>query len=420
MAVEKCKGTRDLSTKEMSRFRFVEGAFRESCLKWGYDEVRTPTLEYLYLFTAAGTLTPARLGRVYSFLDWDGWSGERVVLRPDGTIPVARYYIETTGGKGPAKLFYVGNVFSFEETGTENREKWQCGAELIGAASPAADVELVVMASEIVKKLGLGVEIRLSHAGLIRAILSKIEASAEEQARAFDRILDGDTQAFVGARPELAKILAPMLGSKGKTSGFLKNVSVMLGHDLPELQKPLADFADTAAILDSLGTPYEIDIASGRGFEYYTGLIFELWSSTEKIAGGGRYDALIPLLGGKNTPASGFAVYVDKVMELLGPGTTDGQAGEKVVVRTEPDPSALKDAFELVDALHKKGFVAEIDPTDGESSPSGARWLLEARGTGWRFSLRDLQSGNRYDAASIDEVIEHINANSKLKAQNSK
>src|SRR5512136_622476 len=102
MAVEKCKGSRDLSPQEMGRFRLIESAFRDSCLKWGYQEVRTPTLEYLHLFTAAGTLTPSRLGKVYSFLDWDGWSGERVVLRPDGTIPIARYYIETAQNKAAA------------------------------------------------------------------------------------------------------------------------------------------------------------------------------------------------------------------------------------------------------------------------------------------------------------------------------
>jgi histidyl-tRNA synthetase len=107
MSVEKCKGTRDMSPREMAQFRVVESMFRDICLKWGYDEVRTPTLEYLYLFTAAGTLTPGRLGKVYSFLDWDGWSGERVVLRPDGTIPIARYYIEAIGGRDLAKLFYV-------------------------------------------------------------------------------------------------------------------------------------------------------------------------------------------------------------------------------------------------------------------------------------------------------------------------
>ena len=87
MRVQKCKGTCDLSTEEMRRFRLIEGAFRESCVKWGYQEVRTPTIEYLHLFTSTGTLTPSTLGKVYSFLDWDGWSGERVVLRPEGTIP---------------------------------------------------------------------------------------------------------------------------------------------------------------------------------------------------------------------------------------------------------------------------------------------------------------------------------------------
>ena len=94
MKPNRCQGMKDMLTAEMAAFRLVEGICRESCRKWGYREVRTPTIEYLYLFTSAGTLTPDRLGKVYSFLDWDGWSGERVVLRPDGTIPVARMYAE--------------------------------------------------------------------------------------------------------------------------------------------------------------------------------------------------------------------------------------------------------------------------------------------------------------------------------------
>ena len=167
MRVQRCKGTRDLSPQEMTRFRLIEGVFRDYCLKGGYEEVRTPTLEYLHLFTSTGTLTPGTLGKVYSFLDWDGWSGERVVLRPDGTIPVARLYIDTMEEKGLAKLFYITNIFIFEETGKENRERWQCGAELIGAGSTMADVELITLALEVLKKLGLeGVELRLSHAGL--------------------------------------------------------------------------------------------------------------------------------------------------------------------------------------------------------------------------------------------------------------
>ncbi len=135
MTVNRCKGCSDLNPEDMEKFRFIEDIFRWSCHKWGYKEVRTPTLEYLNLFTSTGTLTPEMLGKVYSFLDWDGWSGERVVLRPDGTIPVARLYIDSLAEKGIARLFYVTNVFAFEPTGTKSRERWQCGAELMGTMS---------------------------------------------------------------------------------------------------------------------------------------------------------------------------------------------------------------------------------------------------------------------------------------------
>jgi histidyl-tRNA synthetase len=169
MKVEKSKGMRALFPADMEKFQVITEIFRDNCHKWGYEEVKTPTLEYLHLFTSAGTLTPGMLGKVYSFLDWDGWSGERVVLRPEATIPVARLYIESLAGKELAKLFYIANTFIFEESGKKNREKWQCGAELIGMGSPLADVELVVLAVEVLKKLGLrNIELKLSHAGLTR------------------------------------------------------------------------------------------------------------------------------------------------------------------------------------------------------------------------------------------------------------
>src|SRR5216684_4571101 len=99
-------GMRDILPADMERFRRIELTFRDVCLGWGYEEVRTPTIEHLYLFTSAGTLSPQMLDRVYSFLDWDGWSGERVGLRPDSTIAVARLYHEQLRDQGAAKLFY--------------------------------------------------------------------------------------------------------------------------------------------------------------------------------------------------------------------------------------------------------------------------------------------------------------------------
>ena len=182
MRAQRCKGTRDLSPQEMRIFRLIEGVFRDCCLDWGYEEVRTPTLECLHLFTSTGTLTPSMLGKVYSFLDWDGWSGERVVLRPDGTIPAARLYLESLEGGDVTKLFYVENTFTFEETGKNRRERWQCGAELIGSDQPMADVELILLAREVVEELGIGpVEVKLSHAGLIKALLGETGLGAVEQ-----------------------------------------------------------------------------------------------------------------------------------------------------------------------------------------------------------------------------------------------
>src|SRR5437870_2112892 len=148
----RCRGMRDMLPSEMARFRRVERAFREVCLGWGYGEVRTPTIEHLHLFTSAGTLSPQMLGRVYSFLDWDGWSGERVVLRPDSTIPLARLYSERSEPGG--RYFYVQNVFRFAQ-GDDSREDWQCGIELIGDTQPLGDVELMLVAGEICSRLGL-------------------------------------------------------------------------------------------------------------------------------------------------------------------------------------------------------------------------------------------------------------------------
>lgn len=405
MKIQRCKGTRDLSPAEMSRFRRIEAVFRDYCLGWGYEEVRTPTLEYLHLFTSTGTLTPGMLGRVYSFLDWDGWSGERVVLRPDGTIPVARFYIDARG-KGQAKLFYVTNVFIFEETGKESRERWQCGAELIGAGSNIADVELITMSLEVLSRLGLtGVEVKLSHAGLIRAVLIKLGLSPREQERVFDHILDGDTKALAGIKPmgrEPGGGLMKLLKLKGKSSGLLKNLKATTVTDVPELEPALGDFTSVVEMVEGLGYDCQIDVASGRGFEYYTGIIFQLFIGGKKVGGGGRYDGLIPVLGGPEMAASGFALYVDRLMNLITPGNVAGTEGQRIQVRAQPP--VVKEGFEVARALREAGHVTELDLGAGE--PAGLRWRLEVQDKAPMFVLTDLVRSARLEAWTAGEVLD--------------
>ncbi len=404
MKVERCKGFKDLSPEEMEKFRLIEGVFRDCCLKYGYQEVRTPTLEYLYQFTSVGTLTPGMLRRVYSFLDWDGWSGERVVLRPDGTIPVARLYIDSMK-KGLSRLFYVTNVFMFEETGKKSRERWQCGTELIGVNSPMADVELIALALDILHRLGLkGLRMRLSHAGLIRALLAKLELAPEEQTRIFDQILDGNIEALSKIqpdKPELVEALSLLLGLKGKSSGFLKNIKALFSQNLPEFEPSLDSFIEVVNLVETLGCDYKIDLASGKGFEYYTGVIFNLYIGREKVGGGGRYDTLIPMMGGSNTPAAGFALYLDPLMSLIKPEALAEPVKKRILVSMAPE--VMKQVFSIANRLRDVGFIAEFALDEQEATKFD--WLLEVRGESPVFNLTDQVSGRKSSVDSVAGVL---------------
>lgn len=408
MISQKCKGARDLLPKDTKAFCFIEDAFRKSCLSWGYQEVRTPTLEYLHLFTAAGTLTPNMLSKVYSFLDWDGWSGERVVLRPDGTIPVARLYIENLPQNEVARLFYVTNVFAFEETGTENRERWQCGVELIGSNKPASDIELVSLAVEIIRQLGISdVQIQLSHSGVLNALLKELKLSPDEEVRLLDRILDGNWQALIEAKPEnseISRLVSLFLDLKGKTSGFLENLKAM--PQLPaNLKTALTNFAEIARLLDVMDCRYQIDIASTRGFEYYTGLCFQLSTQGNRIGSGGRYDNLIPLIGGRKTPACGFALYMEPLANLIQPraGRTERP---QILVRCEAAAAdAIRTSFELAEGLRRAGFVAELDVNGRQ--PAG-RWLVVVQDKPASFTVIDPVRNQKKETTSIAGVIKLV------------
>jgi len=411
MRVQRCKGTQDLSPEEMQRFRLIEETFRDCCLKWGYQEVRTPTLEYLHLFTSTGTLTPSKLGKVYSFLDWDGWSGERVVLRPDGTIPVARLYIDSMAERRLAKLFYVANVFIFEQTGKETREKWQCGAELIGAGSTIADVELIMLSLEVLKRLGLeGVELKLSHIGLIRELLARLGLSPGEQTKILDQIFDGDTEALArvkSRRSDLEEALSLLLDLKGKSSGFLENLKALFDQSLPELKPYIDDFIATVNLLEALGCRCQVDIASGKGFEYYTGVVFQLFVGEENIGGGGRYDALIPLMGGRDTPASGFALYLDRLMNLIKPEALAKPLAQKVLIRSKPE--TVKESFTIAGYLHEAGYMAQLHL--GAQELANFRWILDVRSKAPLFVLTDRVKNRKFEAQTAGEVLALLGEN---------
>jgi len=411
MKNQKCKGMQDLLPEEMLRFRRIEDVFRTSCRNWGYHEVRTPTLEYLYLFTATGTLTPSMLSKVYSFLDWDGWSGERVVLRPDGTIPVARLYIDNLGGQELARLFYVTNIFAFKGTGKVNRERWQCGAEFFGGAKLAPDVEIILLAEEVIRRLGISnVGLKLSHAGLVKALLKEFKLSPAEEAKMTDRILEGNWQALTKAKstsPETDRLMAALLGLKGKSSSFLHNVKASFPKASQDFKSSLEDLLSITTLLDNLGCSYEIDIAAIHGFEYYTGICFQFLADREKIGGGGRYDRLVPLMNGEDIPACGFALYVDPIMKLL-PLEKEKKGKSGILVKgKESTPEIIKACFAVAESLRDAGQPAELDFTGREES--NYRWVILVSGKEPSpFVLTDCKRNRRRDATSVAEIFKVV------------
>jgi len=408
MTSQKCKGARDLLPKDMNAFRHIEDVFRKSCLSWGYQEVRTPTLEYLHLFTAAGTLTPNMLSRVYSFLDWDGWSGERVVLRPDGTIPVARLYIENLQQQEIARLFYITNVFAFEETGKENRERWQFGVEFIGINEPTSDVELILLAIETLHNLDISdIQVQLSHAGILKAVLKELKLNPDEEVRLLDQILDGNWQALVEAKPknsEIGRLISLFFDLRGKASSFLENLKAL--PQIPtKLKSALDNFAEIANLLDVLGCNYQIDITSTRGFEYYTGLCFQFSAKGEKIGSGGRYDNLIPLIGGKSTPACGFALYVDPLADLIQQQVKQ-KAKQGILIRCDGTmPDLIRTSFQLAGSFRQAGYMTEFDFS---SRQSGWRWIITVQKKPPLFTIIDQTKNQKKEASSIADAIKIV------------
>jgi histidyl-tRNA synthetase len=310
-------GMRELDPEAMRRFRRVESRFLDVTGARGYDEVRTPTIQPLHLYTSAGALSPQLLDRVYSFLDWDGWSGERVVLRPDATVPTARWYSES--GADVARVSYVQPVYRFEP-GDADRELWQCGVELFGAPASEGDAELLTLALELLDALDIeDCRVDLAHAGLVQAVLAALGLDPAAQLDAYARMLDGDATLIddlSAANQQGAAAIRLLSDVDGDTPGYVANLRTALLPLVPDAAQALDDLEAAAKALDAAGATYHILPATAGNFEYYSGLTFRVTAGGVECITGGRYDGLTESVGGAPAPASGFAAYLLRLADL--------------------------------------------------------------------------------------------------------
>jgi histidyl-tRNA synthetase len=306
----------------------------------------------------------------------------------------------------------VTNIFAFEGTGKENRERWQCGAEFFGGAKSAPDVEIILLADKVIHRLGLSnVGLQLSHAGLVKALLKELKLSPGEEAKMTNRILEGNWQALTkmkSTNPEIDRLIAALLGLKGNSSSFLHNVRASFPKASQDFKSSLEDFINVTTLLDNLGCSYKIDIAAIHGFEYYTGICFQFLAAREKIGGGGRYDNLVPLMNGEDIPACGFALYMDPIMKLL-PLEKEKRSECGILVRGEElTPEIVKTCFTVAESLRDAGYPAELDFTSREES--SYKWIVLVSGTERSpFTLTDcIQRRPRYIGASVAEILKVV------------
>jgi histidyl-tRNA synthetase len=398
------RGMRDLPPAEMDRVCRIEDLFATTCRAWGYREIRTPVIEPLHLFTAAGTLSPKMLDTVYSFLDWDGWSGERVVLRPDSTIPAARLYREHLDGV--AKLFYRQNIFRFTDDGS-SREEWQCGVELIGDTGVRGDVELLLLALETLAPLGLPpLAIRISHAEIVRDVLAATGMSADEQSRAYDRLLDGDlgvVEEIEARLPKANASLRLLFEVEGAGSAYVANLRAALAAAFPAVAQALDDLAFVARVLEARGVTPVVQAVLARSFEYYSGLVFKIYAGDQRICSGGRYDHLIGLIGERDVPASGFAHYVSPIAAMMpAEGSRDALRVRLNAATDEPRDTAAM--YEAAAEMRRAGIIVE-SAADGALT-GGTRVTVAADPLRFVLAREGIGTKELFDVASVVAELE--------------
>ncbi len=308
------RGTHDLLPTDIARWRHVEETFRAICARYGYGEIRTPLFEHTELFarTAGESSDVLVTKQMYSFVAPDEQS---YTLRAEGTAPVVRAFLEHhLNQSGPvSKLFYVVPIFRYEAPQAGRyRQHHQCGIELLGAASPESDAEILSLANDFLRELQIKSVLHLNTLGTPQSRATYVQKLREylEPQRAN---LSEDSQKRLDINP------LRIFDSKEEQDRVLvANAPRLLDHIQAEDEASSEHFARLCSYLDALEIAYEVDHALVRGFDYYSRTAFEFVSdklgAQSTVLGGGRYDGLVEELGGNPTPGIGFGCGIERLL----------------------------------------------------------------------------------------------------------
>ena len=361
MKLQKPKGTQDILPADSAKWQYVENVARETFKKYNYGEIRTPMFEhYEVISRSVGDTTDIVTKEMYDFHD----KGDRhITLRPEGTAPVVRSYVENKlfapEVQKPVKVYYIGSMFRYERPQAGRlREFHQLGVECFGSKNPATDVETIAMAYQLFNTLGIKeVTLHLNSLGNTESRLAYRQALIDYLTPMRDT-LSKDSQRRLDENP------LRVLDSKEKEDKVaVENAPSILDYLDDESQ---AHFDEVRAMLDSLNIPYVIDTNMVRGLDYYNHTIFEFITTIDKseltICAGGRYDSLVEYFDGPETAGFGFGLGLERLLLVLDKQGIELPVEENLDVYIAVLGSGANGkALELVQAIRYQGFKAERD-----------------------------------------------------------
>jgi len=306
------RGTSDILPQEQGYWSYVEQRAQAICQLHGYQRIETPVFEDTRLFVRSiGEETDIVAKEMYTFPDR---SGAMMTLRPEGTAPVCRAYIEhgMHNLPQPVRLYYIAPIFRYERPQAGRyRQHQQFGFEAIGDGDPALDAEVIDMAWQFYHSLGLrGLWLKLNSIGCSSCRPSYLESLKGYYAAHIEHLC-------LDCRRRLVQNPLRLLDCKKESCvGIKESAPRSIDHLCPQCQNHFQSVEKYLALLD---LPFEVDHRLVRGLDYYTRTVFEIQPQGEEAAqstlgGGGRYDDLIEQLGGKPTPAVGFAAGIERIL----------------------------------------------------------------------------------------------------------
>ena len=353
------RGTQDLLPEDSYKNQWLENTLKQAAADFGFSEIRFPTFEHTELFNrSVGDTTDIVQKEMYTFEDKGGRS---ITLRPEGTASAVRLLLENGLDKGllPVKAYYLIPCFRYEKPQAGRmREFHQFGVEFFGSATPKADCEIIALADECIRRLGIkGISLYINSIGCP-------ECRAEYRKALVEYFKKREDKLCKLCRERLNVNPLRVLDCKDPDcDGDIDGAPVITDYLCDDCA---AHFEQVKALLNESGVNFTVNPRIVRGLDYYNGIVFEFVSSDigaqGTVCGGGRYDGLAAQMGGSPICGLGFGMGLERLLLLLEKqGLMPESAGRARVFIGSMGEKAEKEAFRLALELRRKGVAAEYD-----------------------------------------------------------